>query len=104
MVLLRFAAAGLTSRNEARLLSALSVNHDDHQTEGIHTECDEALFTDRIRVFDSDGHRIAQRLLSVREADTVLAQIRICLRWVNSKYINESMHIQCIHVNLQTRS
>src|SRR6266568_87176 len=82
MVSICLAATGLASGNEARPLSALSMNHHKHSARGIHSKGDEALLTHGIRVLDRVRHRIAKCLLGVREADPVFSQVGLCLGWI----------------------
>ena len=82
MVSICFAATGLASGNQARPLFALGVNDHKYSAQRIKAQRDEALLASRIRVFDRKCHRIAKRLLSVSEADAVLAQIGLGFSWV----------------------
>jgi hypothetical protein len=82
MVSVCLATTGFASGNQARPLSALSVYDHQHSTQRIDSHSDQALFTLGVGVFDGECHRIPQRLLSVREADAVLAKVRSCLGWI----------------------
>ena len=82
MVSICLAATGLASGNESRPLSALSVNHHKHPAQRINSQRDEPLLAQGIWVFDRVCHRIAKRLLGMRETNPVFSQVGLCLGWV----------------------
>lgn len=94
----------LTSRNKARLLSALSVDHHNHPPQCVHAQRDEALLTNGIRILHGAAHRIAQCLFRVRKADTVFAQVGAGFDWVELDGHSDCMHTICIFRNRPHRS
>ena len=82
MVSICFATTGLASGNQARPLFALGVNDHKQPAQRIKAQRDEAPLLSRVRVFHRQCHRIAKRLLGVRETDAVLAQIGLGFGWI----------------------
>src|SRR2546423_14886102 len=68
-----------TSRNKPDFFTAQYVNDYQDSSDGIHTNCDEALLVFRIGTQLMDGERIVEDALCIGERDSVLLQIACSL-------------------------
>jgi hypothetical protein len=82
MVSVCLAATGLTSGNDARPLAALGVDDHKNPAKSIHPQGHETPFIAKVRVFDRERHRVAQRLLGVGKTDAMLPKTGSGLGWV----------------------
>jgi hypothetical protein len=96
MVLPHFAFAGLSGRDEPDSIAAQRIDHDQHAPQRIGAQRDEPLLAFGIRIFDRDRLRITQRLLGVRKAHPMPAQLGASLGGIELNLHGISMHTICM--------
>jgi hypothetical protein len=75
MILLRFASTGFTCRHETSSIATRRMHHDQNASKRIHAQGHKPALTFGVKVLDRDCQWIAEYLLGVREANSVLGQI-----------------------------
>ena len=96
MILLHFASAGLSGGDHPRPPTTRCMYHDYHSTQRIHTQSNEALFVDRIRIFNRHSHFITQCLLGMRKAYAVLAYVALGFDGIEINIHEVTIRILCI--------
>ena len=82
MVLVCLATTGFTSGNQARPLSALSVDDHKHSTQSIYSQSDEALLILGVGVFDLNAIGSRSACSACAKADAVLPQVGSRFGWI----------------------
>jgi hypothetical protein len=80
------------------VVSTTGVDHYDEAAAVIRPYRDEALLTDGPGVLDRHGSRVVEHCLRVREADTMLAEVRVGLGWIPSD-IHGSLYAYGVHTS-----